>query len=66
MEIQIKQNSEKYQIKAKIKEYIEETNEIFESKARQMNSIIQSLKNDHNRILLKSKFSSILFYQISY
>jgi len=66
MEIQIKQNSEKYQIKAKIKEFIEETNEIFESKARQMNSIIQSLKNDHNRILLKSKFSSILFYQISY
>jgi len=66
MEIQIKQNSEKYQIKAKIKEFIEETNEIFESKARQMNSIIQSLKNDHNRILLKSKFSRILFYQISY
>ena len=66
MEIQIKQNSENYQIKAKIKEFIEETNEIFESKARQMNSIIQSLKNDHNRILMKSKFSSILFYQISY
>lgn len=66
MEIQIKQNSEKYQIKAKIKEFIEETNEIFESKARQMNLIIQSLKNDHNRIMLKSKFSSILFYQISY
>ena len=66
MEIQIKQNSEKYLIKAKIKEFIEETNEIFESKARQMNSIIQSLKNDHNRILMKSKFSSILFYQISY
>ena len=65
MEIQ-KQNSEKYQIKAKIKEFIEETNEIFESKARQMNSIIQSLKNDHNRIILKSKLSSILFYQISY
>jgi poly(A) polymerase Pap1 len=65
MEIQ-KQNSEKYQIKAKIKEFIEETNEIFESKARQMNSIIQSLKNDHNRIMLKSKLSSILFYQISY
>ena len=65
MEIQ-KQNSEKYQIKAKIKEFIEETNEIFESKARQMNSIIQSLKNDHNRIMLKSKFSSILLYQISY
>ena len=66
MEIQIKQNSEKYQIKAKIKEFIEETNEIFESKVRQMNSIIQSLKNDHNRIMLKSKLSSILFYQISY
>ena len=66
MEIQIKQNSEKYQIKAKIKEFIEETNEIFESKVRQMNSIIQSLKNDHNRIILKSKLSSILFYQISY
>ena len=65
MEIQ-KQNSEKYQIKAKIKEFIEETNEIFESKVRQMNSIIQSLKNDHNRIILKSKLSSILFYQISY
>jgi hypothetical protein len=66
MEIQLKQNSEKYQIKAKIKEFIEETNEIFESKVRQMNSIIQSLKNDHNRIILKSKLSSILFYQISY
>ncbi len=55
MESQIKINTEKYQIKAKIKEFIEEANEVFESKARQMNSIIQSIKIDHNRLLSKSK-----------
>ena len=56
MESQIKINTEKYQIKAKIKEFIEEANEVFESKARQMNSIIQSIKIDHNRLLSKSKW----------
>lgn len=55
MESQLKISTEKYQIKAKIKEFIEETNEIFESKIRQMNLIIQSIKNEHNRLLSKSK-----------
>ena len=34
--------------------------EIFESKSRQMNSLIQSVKNDHNRLLSKSK--SIFYF----
>jgi ElaB/YqjD/DUF883 family membrane-anchored ribosome-binding protein len=56
MEInQQKQNSEKFQIRSKIKEFIDETNEIFESKSRQMNTLIQSIKNEHNRLLSKSK-----------
>ena len=55
MESQLKISTEKYQIKTKIKEFIEETNEIFESKIRQMNLIIQSIKNEHNRLLSKSK-----------
>ena len=65
MEIQTKiPTTERYQMKAKIKEFLEETNEIFESKARQMNSIIQSIKNEHNRLLSKSK--QIFFKIISY
>ena len=55
MEPQIKLTTERYQIKAKIKEFIDETNEIFESKSRQMNLIIQSIKNEHNRLLSRSK-----------
>ena len=55
MESQIKLTTESYQIKAKIKEFIEETNEIFESKARQMNLIIQSITNEHIRLLSRSK-----------
>ena len=55
MENQEKQNSEKNQLKIKIKEFIDETNEIFESRIKQMNMIIQSIKKDHNRILSKSK-----------
>ena len=55
METQIKLTTESYQIKAKIKEFIEETNEIFESKSRQMNLIIQSIKNEHTRLLSRSK-----------
>ena len=55
MEPQIKLTTERYQIKAKIKEFFEETNEIFESKSRQMNLIIQSIKNEHNRLLSRSK-----------
>ena len=55
MEPQIKLTTERYQIKATIKEFIEETNEIFESKSRQMNLIIQSIKNEHNRLLSRSK-----------
>ena len=52
---QNKQSSEKLQLKSKIKEFIDETNEIFESKVKQMNSIITSIKVDHNRLLSKSK-----------
>jgi poly(A) polymerase Pap1 len=59
MEPQIKLTTERYQIKAKIKEFIEETNEIFESKSRQMNLIIQSIKNEHNRLLSRSKLYNI-------
>ena len=50
-----KQINDKMQIKSKIKEFIEETNEIFESKVKQMNSIINSMKAEHNRLLSKSK-----------
>jgi ElaB/YqjD/DUF883 family membrane-anchored ribosome-binding protein len=50
-----KQNADKLQVKSKIKEFIDETNEIFESKSRQMNTLIQSIKNEHNRLLSKSK-----------
>ena len=55
MEPQIKLKTESYKIKAKIKEFIEETNEIFESKARQMNLIMQSITNEHTRLLSRSK-----------
>ena len=55
METQIKLPTERYQMKAKIKEFIEETNEIFESKSKQMNSIIQSIKNEHTRLLSRGK-----------
>lgn len=51
----IKQNSDKPQIKSKIKEFIEETNDIFETKVKQMNLIITSIKAEHNRLLSKSK-----------
>ncbi len=57
MDSQIKLSNERYQLKAKIKEFIDETNEIFESKSRQMNSLIQSIKNEHNRLLSKSKLN---------
>ena len=56
MEInQPKQNSEKFQTKSKIKEFIDETNEIFESKIKQMNSIVNSMKMEHSRLMTKSK-----------
>ena len=55
METQIKLPTERYQMKAKIKEFIEETNQIFDIKSRQMNTIIQSIKNEHNRLLSRSK-----------
>lgn len=55
MEAQIKLPSERYHLKAKIKEFIEETNEIFESKSKQINSLIQSIKNEHNRLLSRGK-----------
>ena len=56
MEInQLKQNSEKLQTRSKIKEFIDETNEIFESKIKQMNSIVNSMKMEHSRLMTKSK-----------
>ena len=56
MEInQQKPNFEKFQTKSKIKELIDETNEIFESKIKRINSIVNSMKIEHNRLLLKSK-----------
>ena len=60
MEIcQNKQNAEKLQVKSKIKEFIDETNEIFESKIKQMNSIITSIRTEHNKLLSKSKIKII-------
>ena len=50
-----KPSSEKLQLKSKIKEFIDETNEIFDSKVKQMNSIITSIKAEHNKLLSKSK-----------
>ena len=56
MEInQIKQNSDKFQTRSKIKEFIDETEEIFESKIKQINSLINSIKIEHSRLLSKSK-----------
>ena len=60
METQIKLPIERYQMKAKIKEFIDETNEIFEAKSRQMNTLIQSIKSEHNRLLSKSKYFLLL------
>ena len=54
-----KQNSDKLQIKSKIKEFLDETNEIFESKLKQMNLIISSIKAEHNKLLSKSKIQKI-------
>ena len=56
---QNKPNSDKFQIKSRIKEFIDETNEIFESKIKQMNSIISSIKSEHSRLLSKSKHKSL-------
>ena len=56
---QNKLNSDKFQIKTRIKEFIDETNEIFESKIKQMNSIISSIKSEHGRLLSKSKHKSL-------
>ena len=38
-----------------MKEFIEETKEIFEQKAKQINSLIQSMRIEHNRLLSNSK-----------
>jgi len=54
-----KQNADKLQVKSKIKEFIDETNEIFESKIKQMNSIITSIRAEHNKLLSKSKIKII-------
>ena len=55
MESHSKQTSEKNLIKSKMKEFIEETKEIFEQKAKQINSLIQSMRIEHNRLLSNSK-----------
>ena len=54
-----KQIADKLQVKSKIKEFIDETNEIFESKVKQMNSIITSIRAEHNKLLSKSKIKII-------
>ena len=59
MYMENKQNADKLQIKSKIKEFIDETNEIFESKVKQMNSIITSIRAEHNKLLSKSKIKII-------
>ena len=59
MYMENKQNADKLQVKSKIKEFIDETNEIFESKVKQMNSIITSIKAEHNKLLSKSKIKII-------
>lgn len=66
MEGQNKLSSES-QIKLKIKEFIEETNELFETKSKQINTIINSIKTDHEQLLSKSKFEKkYLFEYIIY
>ena len=61
-----KQNSDKFQTKSKIKEFLDETNEIFESKIKQMNSIINSIKVEHSRLLSKSKLKNFILYNNSF
>ena len=61
-----KQNSDKFQIKSKIKEFLDETNEIFESKIKQMNSIINSIKVEHSLLLSKSKLKNFILYNNSF
>lgn len=56
MENQTKQSSEKNLIKAKLKEFIEETKGIFEQKTKQINSLMQSMRIEHNRLLSNSKY----------
>jgi hypothetical protein len=66
MEGQNKMSSES-QIKIKIKEFIEETNELFETKSKQINTLINSIKTDHEQLLSKSKFEKkYLFEYIIY
>jgi len=58
MDNQTKISLEKLSQKSKIRELIDETNEIFESKIKQMNSIINSIKVEHNRLISKSKINN--------
>ena len=58
MDNQTKISLEKLSQKSKIRELIDETNEIFESKIKQMNSIINSIKTEHNRLISKSKINN--------
>lgn len=57
MEGQIKISSEN-QIKIKIKEFLEETNELFETKSKQINTLINSMRIDHELLFSKSKLNN--------
>ena len=54
------------QMKLKIKEFIEETNELFETKSKQINTLINSIKTDHENLLSKSKYEKNIYFNIIY
>jgi hypothetical protein len=54
------------QMKLKIKEFIEETNELFETKSKQINTLINSIKTDHEHLLSKSKYEKNIYFNIIY
>lgn len=62
MEGQNKLSSES-QMKLKIKEFIEETNELFETKSKQINTLINSIKTDHEQLLSKSKYEKKYLFE---
>ena len=54
------------QMKLKIKEFIEATNELFETKSKQINTLINSIKTDHEHLLSKSKYEKNIYFNIIY
>jgi len=62
MEGQNKLSSES-QMKLKIKEFIEETNDLFETKSKQINTLINSIKTDHEQLLSKSKYEKKYLFE---